>query len=238
MPPADNCGLYTGKMTKPVSQKKLLLLIVTLLVLASVFLGRFFSLDIEKIQTFFRGFPLIFACVLFIVFYVAANFFVFWDVKDLLKPLAAVFFGAYLSTLLIYIAEIINATLFFNLSKRLGQDFVERSLRGKFRNFYEKLENISFIWIFLLRLIILIPYRVLDISFGLSKVSFRKYMAAVLLASPPRIFWIQFIMASVGGFSLGKIMNYYQENPHFTAFIFLYFFISIILALILKKKFN
>lgn len=206
--------------------------------LAVIALGNFFSKDIEKIGSFLKAIPRLYSSPVFVLLYVLSNFFIFADVKDLLKPVAAVIFGAGFSTLLIYLAEIINAYIFFNASSILGKKYVEKSLKGKFKNFYEKLGNINFGWIFLLRLMPIIPYRVLDISFGLSKVSFKKYIAAVLLASPPRIFWIQAVLASVGGFSVEKIMKYYQENPHITLFIFLYFIISIILAFSLKKKFK
>jgi len=203
-----------------------------------IILGNFFSGNLEKINTFLKSTPLIYSSLVFIILYVLANFVVFWDVKDILKPVAAVIFGAYLSTLFIYIAEIINAFLFFNISKILGRDFVEKILKGKFKKFYENLENISFGWIFMLRLLPLIPYRVMDAGFGLSKVSFRKYLAAVILASPPRIFWIQFIMASVGGFSFEKIMQYYQKNSLITFFVLIYFIVSIIIAFKWKNKFK
>jgi uncharacterized membrane protein YdjX (TVP38/TMEM64 family) len=180
--------------------------------------------------------PAIYSAPVFILLYVLSNFVFFWDVKDLLKPPAAFIFGAYISTLLIYIAEIINAFIFFNLSGILGKNFVEKALKGKFSRFYEKLENINLGWIVLLRLLPFIPYRVLDVSFGLSKVSFRKYITAVILASPPRIFWIQIILASVGGFYPEKIMKFYQDNPQFSLFIFLYLVISLIFAFALKKK--
>jgi len=133
---------------------------------------------------------------------------------------------------------ILETFLFFNISKILGRTFVEKILKGKFKKFYENLENISFSWIFMLRLLPLIPYRVLDAGFGLSKVSFRKYLAAVILASPPRIFWIQFIMASVGGFSFEKIMQYYQKNSLITFLVLIYFIVSIVIAFKWKNKFK
>lgn len=220
------------------SNKYFKIFIFIVFILAVVAIGNFFSKDIEKIGNFLKKIPILYSSLTFILLYVLSNFFIFADVKDLLKPIAAVIFGAYVSTFLIYIAEIINAYIFFNVSNILGKKFVEKSLKGKFKNFYEKLENINFGWIFLLRLMPIVPYRVLDISFGLSKVSFRKYIMVVIFASLPRIFWIQAVLASVGGFYPEKILKYYQENPHVTLFIFLYFVISIILAFALKKRFK
>jgi uncharacterized membrane protein YdjX (TVP38/TMEM64 family) len=213
-----------------------LITVIILFILFSVFLAKFFSLDKNTINNFLKDFPFGLAAVLFILLYVVSNFFVFWDLKDLLKPIGAVFFGAYISTLLIYIAEIINAYIFFTLSRRLGMEFAEKYIKGKFKKFYENVGDMKLGWIALLRLIILLPYRILDLSFGLSKVPFRRYMLAVVLASIPRIFWIQFIMASIGGFSAEKMMAYFQENILFTLFVFLYFVGSMICAFKLGKK--
>jgi uncharacterized membrane protein YdjX (TVP38/TMEM64 family) len=212
------------------------LIIILLLIIIIILLAQLFSKDIEKIGIFLRKIPAIYSAPLFISFYVLSNFVFFFDIKDLLKPVAALIFGAYISTLLIYIAEIINAFIFFNLSSILGRNYVERALRGKFSRFYEKLENINLGWIVLFRLLPFIPYRVLDISFGLSRVPFKKYIIAVILASPPRIFWIQIILASVGGFYPEKIMKFYQDNPFFSLFILLYLIISVIFAFSLRKK--
>ncbi len=214
----------------------ILITIIILFIVSSMFLANFFTIDKASIDNFFKGFPYILAVFLFVLLYVAANFFVFWDLKDLLKPVGAVFFGAYISTLLIYIAEIINAYIFFTLSRRLGMEFAQRYLTGRFKRFYENVGDMHVGTISLLRLLILIPYRILDLSFGLSPVPLRRYMLAVLIASLPRIFWIQFIMASIGGLSIEKMMLYFQQNMIFTLFIFFYFISSVIIALVLGRK--
>lgn len=239
MQPVANYALISHKvMDKRIKVKQGFqkIILLGILIMIFVLLGNFFSKNFQTISGFLEKTPLVYSSIAFITLYVLANFVVFWDVKDLLKPIAAVIFGALISTLLIYIAEIINAFLFFNISKILGGDFVEKILKGRFKKFYENLENISFSWIFLLRLLPLIPYRVLDVSFGLSKVRFRKYLAAVLLASPPRIFWIQFIMASIGGFSVERIMRYYQENSLVSFLVVVYLVVSIYIAFKWKKK--
>lgn len=201
-----------------------------------IWLGGVLSANIERIKTILKNTPCIYSSIVFVVLYILANFVFFADIKDLLKPIGAVMFGAYISTLLIYIAEVINAFIFFNLSRLLGMKFVERVLKGKFHKFYEKLSNISFRWIFLLRFVPLVPFRVLDVSFGLSKVSFKKYLWAVLLGSPLRIFWIQFILAAIGGFSVEKMMAYYRGNSIMSAFTLIYFGIAVFIAIKMKHK--
>ena len=201
-----------------------------------IWLGGVLSANIEKIKTILKSIPGIYSSIVFVVLYILANFIFFADIKDLLKPIGAIMFGAYISTFLIYIAEVINAFIFFNLSRLLGMKFVERVLKGKFHKFYEKLSNISFKWIFLLRFVPLVPFRVLDVSFGLSKVSFKKYLWAVILGSPLRIFWIQFILAAIGGFSMEKMMAYYRGNSIMSAFTLIYFGIAVFIAIKMKHK--
>ncbi|MCP4653011.1 MAG: TVP38/TMEM64 family protein [Candidatus Omnitrophica bacterium] len=200
-------------------------------------LGKYFSIDAAKIDDFLDKVPIGWACLAFIFIYVVGTFLI-WYLKDPLKVVGAIVFGAFLSTALIYVAEIINAYLFFNVSKFLGKDFVEKSLRGRFKGFYEKLEDFSFGWMFLLRAIPFIPYRVLDLSFGLSKVRFRKYFLIVLLASPPRIFWIQYPLASVKSLSIEKMTEYFLNNPLVFTWYFLYTVFACIVVFIMKGKFS
>lgn len=143
-----------------------------------------------------------------------------------------------MSTLLIYVAEIVNACIFFQLSNSLGKDYVEKSLRGRFRKFYEGIDEINLGWIFLLRAIPLVPYRILDIVFGLSKVPFTKYILVVILASLPRIFWIQFILAGIKGFSIGRAMDYFNHNMLIFSLSFVYFLLTLIVAFRIKRRFQ
>ncbi len=205
------------------------------LILLFIFGGKLFAVDAEKIDTFLKKIPLLYSALAFVLLYVIGTFFI-WYLKDPLKIVGAVIFGAYISTLLIYIAEIINAYIFFNISSILGRDFVDKHLRGKFKNFYEKVGQMSMGWVFLMRLVPLIPYRILDLSFGLSKFSFRKYLLIILLASPPRIFWIQFILAAVREFSVQKMMVYFLENRIIYFWSLLYCIFAIVIAFRLKKK--
>jgi len=209
-----------------------ILLIIGLFILSSTF-----SIQPQAIDKFLRGAPLFYSCILFVFLYVVGTFFI-WYLKDPLKVIGAILFGAYLSTFLIYIAEIVNAVIFFNLSSILGRDFIEKKLRGGFKNFYQKLEDINLGWVFLLRFIPLIPYRVLDLSFGLSKLPLKRYLLAVVVASPPRIFWIQVILASVKSLSPQKTIEYFSQHPQIYFLSFLYAVVTLIFAFRLKKIFK
>ena len=211
--------------------------IIFILVLVGLFiLGESFSISSESIDRILKGIPKFYASFMFVFLYVVGTFFI-WYLKDPLKLIGEVLFGAYLSTLLIYIAEIINAIVFFNLSSILGKEFVEQKLKGKFKRFYEKLENINLGWILLLRFIPLIPYRILDLSFGLSKISLKRYLLAVLLASLPRIFWIQWVLASVRSLSPQKMIEYFREQPQIYFLSLLYVVVTLIFAFRLRRRF-
>jgi uncharacterized membrane protein YdjX (TVP38/TMEM64 family) len=212
---------------------RFILLIV--LVISLIFFGQFFSIGQEEINNFFQQFSLPWSSVLFIAFYIGGTFFL-WYLKDPLKIIGALLFGPYLSTFFIYLAEIVNAYIFFTISKSGGESFLEKKLKGKSKKIYEKIGNLNLSWIFLVRAVPLIPYRVLDLSFGLSKLPFRKYLAVVLLASLPRIFWIQFILASMKGFSLQKTAGYFLENKLIFLTSIAYLIFTLIVAFILRRK--
>jgi uncharacterized membrane protein YdjX (TVP38/TMEM64 family) len=200
-----------------------------------IFCGQFFSIGQNEISEFFQQFSLFWTSLLFIVFYVAGTFFI-WYLKDPLKIVGAILFGAYLSTFFIYLAEIINAYIFFKISRLGGEDFLEKKLKGKSKKVYQKISNLNLGWIFLIRAVPLIPYRVLDLGFGLSKLSFKKYLIVVILASLPRIFWIQFILASAKSFSFQKVVIYFGENRVIFLASIVYFIFTLTTAFILTKK--
>ncbi|MCF7916255.1 MAG: VTT domain-containing protein [Candidatus Omnitrophica bacterium] len=206
-----------------------------LFIILLVALSQFFSFDYTAIDNFIKQLSPIWAAIIFILFYIIGTFFI-WYLKDPLKIVGAICFGAYLSTLFIYLAEIINAYIFFKISKIGGKDFIAKKAKGKSKKIYEKIGKMNLGWIFLLRAIPLIPYRVLDLGFGLSKISFRRYLLVVVLASLPRIFWIQFILASVKDFSWQNLTIYFSKNTMIFWASVVYLLLTIVGAVILKKK--
>jgi len=202
------------------------------------FAGSRFYLDTGRVEDFLKKFPLILSAPLFVILYCSVTFFI-WLAKDILKITSALFFGAYLSTLLILAGEIINAVILFNLSRGLGRSFVENSLQGKFGSLDKRIAKMNFFWLIMFRLAPLIPFRFLDLAAGLTSISFKKYMAAVILGSPLRIFWVQYIIAGVGANVLGNppaLATYLQLNKPLYIISFAYL-ISIIVV-IMKMKFK
>jgi uncharacterized membrane protein YdjX (TVP38/TMEM64 family) len=203
--------------------------------------GKYLRIDIGPIQEFLSKMPVLYSGIAYVVLYVIVTFFIFFS-KDLFWLLGALLFGAYPSALLVYSAEIINAALLFHLARSLGRNFVENYSKDKVKTkkIYEKLAHINFFWLCMMRFVPLIPYRFLDLGFGLTKISFRKYLIAVILGSPVKILWIQYILAGVGKsiFSTPDVFaEYLLHNKTLLIFSFWYVVLVIPLAIKLRQKY-
>jgi uncharacterized membrane protein YdjX (TVP38/TMEM64 family) len=153
--------------------------------------------------------------------------------------MAALLFGAAFSTLFICIAETINAYILFYLARRLGRAYVEKSAKGRYKDLDEKLGKISFPWFFIFRGAPLIPYRFLDLAAGLTSIDFRKYIAAVILGSPFKMFWIQYILVGVGRSIFGNpmaLVDYFLRNKTLFAFSLIYPLLVIAVAFKIGHK--
>jgi uncharacterized membrane protein YdjX (TVP38/TMEM64 family) len=205
------------------------------------YLGRFLHVDISGLEGSLRSFPALYSGIIYVALYVIITFFIFFS-KDILWVSAAVAFGPYLSALLVYIAEIINAVILFHLARYLGRHFVEHHLKEKSQRLYgldEKLADINFFWLFAIRLVPLIPYRFMDLGIGLTRIHFRRYILAVLLATPIRVFWVQYILSAVGKSIFNKpelLANYLLQNKVLLVFSLIYLVPVILVAYKLTRK--
>lgn len=202
------------------------------------FSGRYFDIDTAAIQQSLRQFPVFYSGLIYIVLYVVISFFI-WFSKDVFWFLGAVIFGAYFSALFIWIAEIINAIILFYLARLLGRQFVERYLRGKSKVVDEKLSKINLFWLFILRAAPLIPYRFMDLAAGLTKIKFKKYFIAVVLASPIKIFWIQYVLAGVGEIVFkdsSVLVEYFLNNKTLLMFSMVYVILVIMVIYKASRK--
>jgi uncharacterized membrane protein YdjX (TVP38/TMEM64 family) len=212
-------------------------LLLVLIVLALWWFGTLFHFNDKPWTTFFHSVPFPVSATLFVIAYVAVTFFI-WFTKDLLKVIGAVVFGPYWSTFFIWLAELMNAFIFFHLSRRLGRAFVEEKFKIR-QDHVEKAEKGSGVWhIFVLRTVPLVPYRFLDLAYGLTSVPFRKYLIVSAVAMPIRIFWLQFIAAGIGSaiFDQTRVMAYFEQHIPVLRLSFLYLIFSIVAAFFLSKK--
>lgn len=212
-------------------------IIIILLLMA---IGSLFHIDTERLQVSLSKFPVLAAGLIFVLLYVVVTFFI-WLSKDIFRITAALLFGPVLSTVFVFIAELINAFILFNFSRILGRGFVEEHLKGNFRNLDEKLAQANFAWLFIFRTVPLIPFRFMDLAAGLTKIPLRKYIIVSVLGSLPRIFWLQYILAAIGRGILTKpeaIISYLMLNRPAFIFTLLYLVLVIVVLIKLRLKSN
>lgn len=217
--------------------KFFLFLIITASILYSC---RYFHPDIQTLKKSLEGVPLFYSGIIFVGLYVVTTFFI-WFIKDAFKVIGVLVFGAYISALLIFISETINAVILFFLARFLGRDFVERFFKGT-KNVSERIARLNLFWLFLFRAAPLFPFRALDLGAGLSRVSFQKYFFTVLIGSPLRILWLQLMLAVLGEayfaspFNTGLILQYLLQHKGVLIFIYAYIFLVIVVLIKAGRK--
>lgn len=225
-------------MDAKTNKNKLNFLILIFAIALIWFLGRHIHIDKAGLQRYLGRFPLAYAGIAFVILYVIITFFVFFS-NDIFRFTGALLFGAYISTLFVLIAEIINAFILFYLARYLGRSFVEESFGGKYNNLDEKLGRVNFAWLFLFRSVPFIPFRFLDLGAGLTKISFRRYLAAVILGSPLRIFWLQYVLAGAGQAVFNQpraLREFLLRNKAIFLVTLVYLVLIIVVAFKLKRK--
>jgi uncharacterized membrane protein YdjX (TVP38/TMEM64 family) len=198
-------------------------------------MGRIIKLDLDNLRQFLLQYPIVLSGVIFIFFYVTLTFFILFGPKDILRIASAIIFGPYVSTVLVWIGECLNAVVLFNLSRRLGRDFIVERFKIYKDQFNNVNDDTSFIGTFALRINPLIPFRVMDLGAGLSKISISKYLTVVVFASIPRVFWQQRILSDVGTAVFTDprgMIEYFTNKPFMLYYSYIYFLVVIVLSII------
>lgn len=184
-------------------------LVFVLLVLVFVVIGRLTHVfdHYEQWQEFFAQRSPILASVIFILLYTVSTFFIWFGPKDVLRVASVLVFGVWWSTLLVYIGETVNMVTLFWFSRKLGRDFVEEKARGRMKEIDEAVSNTSVPVIFFMKFYPIIPFRFLDLGYGLTKISFLKYAVISVAAAPVRLFVIQYFIDLVMKFGLNSIQD-------------------------------
>jgi uncharacterized membrane protein YdjX (TVP38/TMEM64 family) len=216
---------------------KLKFLFFVLFIAALPFAGKYFNINIDDTKGFLAGFPLWQSGLIFVALYVIVTFFI-WFAKDIFRIASAVLFGPAVSTLFVFVSEAVNSIVLFHFSRFLGRGFVEESLKGKSKGLDEKISKAGLGWLFVFRGVPLIPFRFMDMAAGLTNMPFRKYFLVVIVASPLRIFWLQFILSAVGNAALTNLKvtsRYLVANKPVFIFTFVYLLLMILVAVKLKE---
>lgn len=229
---------YANFAKKNISEAVIRGTIIVIFFLLIIILGRYFKVDPDNLRKMFMGGSVLRAAIIYIFMYVVVTFFI-WLSKDIFRFVAAIIFGLFLSTILVFLAETINAAILFTLSRYLGKGFVDSFLRSSPRNLQNKISHTNVWFIFMLRAVPLVPFRVLDLSLGLTRIRLSQYLMIVVLASPARIFWVQYILAGLGEAAFKNpwlLVNYLMDNRLAFIWSFIYLVLAVILTFRIKNK--
>lgn len=116
---------------------------------------------------------------------------------------AGLAFGAVWGALYLMIGAMIGTSATFLISRYFGRNFIDKMLKGKFKELDRKLGARGFMTVLFFRIIPLVPYEVLNYAPGLSSIRFRDYFLATLLGLIPGV-----IIAAFFGGSLGEIKTF------------------------------
>ncbi|MCA9400321.1 MAG: TVP38/TMEM64 family protein [Candidatus Omnitrophica bacterium] len=201
--------------------------------LLCICLGRIFHFDIETLRQFFSQYPLGISGAVYIILYIVSTTFIWFGLKDVLRIAGAIIFGPWVSTLLVWLGEMGNCFTLFHISRFLGRGFVQE----RFYLNSDKLDAVKhktgFWWILALRINPLVPFRLMDLSFGLTAVKFQKYFWINVFASIPRLFWLQYIIAGIGENifkDMSSMLTYLLENPFLIIYSSIYFLVVFLLT--------
>ena len=116
---------------------------------------------------------------------------------------AGLAFGKVWGAVLLMGGAMLGTSITFFISRFIGRDFVQRHLRGKFKNLDDLLEKRGFMTILFFRAIPLLPYEVFNYVSGLSRIRFRDYFFASFLGFIPGV-----VISAYFGGTLGEVKGY------------------------------
>lgn len=174
-----------------------------------------------------------FAVIFYIVAYVLNTISVFPPIAPL-SLAAGLIFGKFQGALYLLTAAMLGTSATFFIARFFGRGIVERILKGRFKEFDDKLSQRGFVAILFFRLVPVIPYEVLNYIGGISKIRFRDYFFATFLGLLPGI-----IIAVFFGDTLGDIRSledFLSARFFFALGLILLLFAVPILYHIIKKR--
>lgn len=146
---------------------------------------RLINFDSAKLETYVTSFGILGPIILLFVIIITSSIgFIY------LIPIAltALLFNSYLAFLISIVGLTLGATISFFASRYFARDFVQRnyikSIKG-LKKYDEKLQKNGFFTILFLRFISFIPYEIINIAAGLSKIRFLPFILATFVGIIP-----------------------------------------------------
>ncbi len=128
------------------------------------------------------------APVVFILFYIVGVIFL---PSTPFMVLAGILFGFKLGFIYSLIGSLVSANLVFKISRHLGKEWVENILQKKYLRkigeYNQKLENKGVLDLVVLRILPIMPFNVLNILMGVSRINIQNYMLGNIIGLLPSI---------------------------------------------------
>lgn len=208
------------------SKKKIITLIsVILMVVISYYIFKIFTP--EKIRNIIQGYGKNASFIYILLFSILP---IFFFPVPILAIAAGISFGLFEGVLYTMIGAMINSSIMFVMAKKFAKDKVVELFKTKIsEKWYNKMiaieKNNGFLIIFLLRLLPIAPYNVINYLSGLTEISFLRYSLATFLGIIPGTF----VFLNVGD----KAINVYSVE---FVISLLGFLLLTIFSIILIKK--
>ena len=146
-----------------------------------------------------------------------------------IMSLAAGFiFGPLYGSIGIMTGSFLGTSATFFISRIFGGQFVDKLIKGKAKEFQEKLDQNGFKVILFIRLIPLLPWEVVNYASGLSKIKYRDYISATLIGIFPAVL-IQTYFAD-------RLSNFNLKDPTLIIAVGAFLLLGAIPAIYLKHK--
>ncbi len=141
--------------------------------------------EIEEIRTYIESFG-VRAPLVFIILYTVLTIFL---PSTPLMAIAGILFGFSFGVLYTTIGGLLSSVILFYISRILGQKWVDQVLKhkylGKLKNYNNSLNNRAIVDLIILRIMPIMPFNVLNILMGVSKITIKDYLIGTLIGLIP-----------------------------------------------------
>lgn len=214
---------------------KLWLAIISLIIVMSFYMADIVTIDnVKANEANLRDFIEEHYGLSVLLFFVACTLFINSPIPLAapLKVLGGYFFGFYWGTFYNIGATLLACLVGFGVSRYTFKDLFEKRYYDRLKTIENEIETNGFYYFLSLRLVMVVPYFLINILAGLSRISFRKYATSTLAGITPA----SFIYAN-GGNMLEQITSL-QEIFRFDIILSLAVVALISLCPVIIKKYS
>jgi len=179
---------------------------LVLLLLGLWGLARQYTLTIEAIKTYIIAYPPLYSAIIYASIYIFVSI-APTPARDLVKFVGALVWGTWVSSAILWIAEILTAIISFWLSRVMGKAFIDRIMGNRASALQDKLRHAGVGTIVFLRLLPVVPWRYLNFGSGLVDLKFRDFFIGSIIGILPRTLLVQYLFVELGGRFLSDKTN-------------------------------